>query len=58
MQQIERGDSLYNKIDKKMYLVLQVDYSQDYILISDIKDNKFVISPTGLSNFQLIKDND
>lgn len=57
---IEKGDSLYNKIDKKLYLVLQVDYDKNYILLVDPKDQKFNIGtdPQTLSNFQIIKTND
>jgi hypothetical protein len=57
---IDVGDSLYNNMDKKMYLVLQIDYEKDYILITDIKDNKFTIGTDAqtLSKFKLIKSQD
>lgn len=54
------GDSLYNKIDKKMYLILQIDYQKNYILLVDSKDQKFNIGTDErtLSNFKLIKSQD
>jgi len=54
------GDSLYNNIDKKLYLILMVDYKKKIITLTDTKDNKINIGTDAqtLSNFKLIKSHD